>query len=119
MDLITPPTIKETTMHALRFFLPALALAASCTAHAVDIPQPLGMDAGTATASREIEVTAPRKYINVQRGEVVRFVTPQGSFTWSFDTSPTVSVFDFARIAPAGIDAGSITVYVADTADKA
>ncbi len=119
MDLNTPLTHKETTMHALRFFLPALALAASCTAHAVDIPHPLGMDAGTAAANRDIDVTAPRKYINVQRGEVVRFLTSQGSFTWSFDTSPTVSIFDFARIAPAGIDAGSITVHVADTADKA
>jgi len=96
----------------------AIALSASLSAQAVNHAADInGMVAAATAAQRDIKLDAHTKYVNVQRGEVVRFVTPQGSFAWSFDTLRPSTSFDLASIAPANIDTHGVKVYVAKSAD--
>ncbi|HWW71557.1 MAG TPA: CzcE family metal-binding protein [Duganella sp.] len=72
-----------------------------------------GMAAGNAYADRQITITANTTWVNVNNGETVTFNVNGKTFTWHFDTLRTEDRFDLAKIAPAGIDVGIITVYVA------
>lgn len=72
-----------------------------------------GTPASTNFAMRTIVVDGNTKWVNVTNGETVQFSVDGQSFTWHFDTFPDETSFDMAKIAPAGIKAGSIRVYVA------
>ena len=56
------------------------------------------------------------KYVNVERTEIVRFVTEKGSFAWSFDTAPNRQVLSLNQIAPAEQQAQEVRVYIAESA---
>jgi hypothetical protein len=94
----------------------AIVFSAGAVAHAGDIPQPYGSAAQAQSAQREINIHPTTRHVNVERDEVVRFVTPQGTFAWSFDTDRNRSQFDFAQIAPQSISADGIRVFVSQAA---
>lgn len=71
-----------------------------------------GTPATSAASQREIKLDAKTKWVNVQRGETVRFVTEQSSFAWTFDTLRPSTSFDLAEIAPQDGNAQGIKVYV-------
>lgn len=60
---------------------------------------------------RTIDLSTNQR-INVAYGETVKFVDQGRSFAWSFDGLGD-RVLDLAKVAPAGIETRSATVYVA------
>lgn len=70
--------------------------------------------AGAAHAEdRVVTINADTKWVNVDNGDTVTFNVNGKTFTWQASTLHTEEAFDLAKIAPAGIDAGKVTVYVA------
>ena len=90
---------------ALRTTVIATAIIASTGAvhAATSQPAAYGMAAENAYADRQITITADTKWVNVN-GKI---------FTWHFDTLRAEDRFDLTKIAPAGMDVGMVTVYVA------
>ena len=86
-------------------FIPGTAIAAAPGAGRVD---PMGhqVDSG---ATRIIDLTAPRRAVNVTAGETVEFRLPGQTVVWDFDTLGTPT-FALSRIIP---DAPAVRVYVA------
>ncbi len=66
-----------------------------------------------ADAVRTIELNADTKWINVDNGETVQFKSGNQSFTWHFNTFNNETAFDLSKIAPAGVNVGHVTAYVA------
>jgi hypothetical protein len=67
----------------------------------------------TAVAERTIDITGGTKWVNVNHGEVVRFVSNGREFTWYFDGVSQPQPFDMTEIAPAGFVDQGVKVYVA------
>jgi len=67
----------------------------------------------TAVADRTIDITGGTKWVNVNHGEVIRFVSNGREFTWYFDGVAQPQPFDMAEIAPAGFVDQGVKVYVA------
>lgn len=91
---------------ALTLSLPALSSMAA--------PPPvelLGDPAPTATPARTITITPDTKYVNVEGGEVVKFVIGGQTFAWDFDSN-RVDAFDLNRVTPAGMLDHKVTAYV-------
>ncbi|MBS0509301.1 MAG: CzcE family metal-binding protein [Proteobacteria bacterium] len=76
----------------------------------------LGSPMPAAQASRAITIGPQTRYVNVQQGEVVRFVVNGQEFAFKFD-SPNVASFDLQRVAPAGMLDHSVMAYVAPAPD--
>jgi hypothetical protein len=77
-------------------------------------PRPeYGAPSLTSAATRTITVTSSTKYVNVDQGDVVTFVVNGKSFTWQFDTLRPSDSFDLSAIAPSGVSAPLVTIYVA------
>ena len=66
----------------------------------------------TAVAGRTIDITGGTKWVNVNHGEVVRFVADGREFTWYFNGVSQPRPFDMAEIAPAGFVDHGVKVYV-------
>jgi hypothetical protein len=66
----------------------------------------------TAVADRTIDITGGTKWVNVNHGEVVRFVANGREFTWYFDGVSQPQPFDLSEIAPAGFVGNGVKVYV-------
>ena len=66
----------------------------------------------TALAGRTIDITGGTKWVNVNHGEVVRFVANGREFTWYFDGMSQPQPFDLSEIAPAGFVDHGVKVYV-------
>lgn len=66
-----------------------------------------------AVADRTIDITGGTKWVNVNHGEVVRFVSNGREFTWYFDGVAQPQPFDMTEIAPAGFVDQGVKVYVA------
>lgn len=66
----------------------------------------------TAAYGRTIEITGGTKWVNVNHGEVVRFVSNGREFTWYFDGVSQPQPFDITEIAPAGFLDHGVKVYV-------
>ena len=102
------------------------ALAACCMlslavpAHAESASQYQSQFGATVDAGkydRQIVVTASTRWINVDAGEVIRFVVADtagtnAAFTWHFDPFSR-GVADLGRLAPAGMVPRTIKVYIA------
>ena len=71
----------------------------------------------SAVAGRTITVTGETKWVNVEHGEVIRFVSNGQEFTWYFDGLAQPQPFDLAQIAPAGFTAQRVAVYVSPGED--
>ncbi|NYE58862.1 hypothetical protein FHW58_000014 [Duganella sp. 1224] len=99
--------------NVLRTSVIAAALFAGA-AHAATAPQQaFGMAAAKAGADRQVTIGADTKWVNVDNGDTVTFNVDGKAFTWHFDTLHQEEAFDLAKIAPAGVAAGKVTVYVA------
>jgi hypothetical protein len=82
-------------------------------AHASVNPNPqFGMAESNANADRQVTINANTKSVNVNNGDTVAFNVNGKTFTWHFDTLRAEEAFSLAKIAPAGIDLGNVTVYV-------
>jgi len=76
----------------------------------------LGTPADGPSYDRKILIRENAKFVNVQDGEVVKFVVqePDGadkSFTWRFDAARE-TVADLSRLAPAGVLGRPVKVYI-------
>lgn len=97
--------------------IPALILSLSlaAAAHAAP-PSGANSDYGVAVASsaaqRHIVVKPGARSVQVVNGETVTFTVDGKSFSWHVDTFPNFSQFALAKIAPADVPAGAVTVYV-------
>jgi len=109
----------------MRLFVPAVAaltlLAAGLPAIAtVTEADMLGKPAQASAAQRTISIDPKTRWITVERGEVVKFVSNGHEFAWDFDGM--YSSFDLNRIAPSGVLDRNLKVYVwpnaEDLADK-
>jgi hypothetical protein len=91
--------------------LTAAILAATGAASAT--PLQFGMATQSTSAARHIVINADTKWVNVNNGDTVTFDVNGQSFTWHFDTLHSEEAFDLSKIAPEGLNAGMVTVYVA------
>jgi hypothetical protein len=90
-----------------------LALAAIFDASAQDQrAQQIGASAPLAQAGRAIVLTQETKWVNVMKGETVKFVAGGVEFAWTFDGYGT-RPFDLREVAPGGALSGPVMVYVA------
>ena len=76
----------------------------------------LGTPAEGRSYDRKVQIGVNTKYVNVDDGEVVKFVVrePDGadkSFTWHFDTARE-TVGDLSKLAPTGVLDRPVKVYV-------
>ena len=70
----------------------------------------LGKPAPLTAAQRTISIDPGTKWVTVERGDVVKFVTKGQQFAWAFDAM--ASSFDLERIAPAGAVDRKLMVYI-------
>jgi hypothetical protein len=97
--------------------LPALALAACLTLSltACGTPQPVSLFGDLvdpAGAVRTIVLTPDTRWVNVEGGQIIRFVVGNQSFGWAFNVSQNVDSFDLARVAPPGLLTHPVIAYV-------
>lgn len=101
---------------ALRFTIIAATIAAAAAGAQASVnPAPkaqYGMAGSAASADRHIVINGDTKWVNVDNGDTVEFTVNGKSFTWHFDTLHPEQVVDLAKIAPEGVNAGMVTVYV-------
>lgn len=73
-----------------------------------------GTPAGNMPYQMDVRLAPNQRGVGVWRGDVVRFVTPEGrEFRWKFDTFAQITVFPLSAIAPEGVSVPSMTmVYV-------
>lgn len=78
---------------------------------AMSTKAPLGMPAPDSAAQRAVTITPSTKYVDVERGETVKFTSNGKTFTWLFDTVDTPK-FNLAAIAPKEANIQDVTVYL-------
>jgi len=83
-----------------------------------DYPSIYGTPAEADSADRIVRVSGSARSINVAYGETVTFVVDgengsERSFAWRFDVSPSLSHVDLDEVAPAGLTARNVRVFVA------
>jgi len=66
----------------------------------------------TEGATRTIVITPETKWVNVEGGEIIKFVVGNQSFGWAFNVGDGVSSFDLSLVAPAGILNRHVMAYV-------
>ena len=99
-----------------RFHLPlvvAAAFLAGCAGAFVPRADLLGTPGVDRPGLQTIAITPATRWVNVTSGDTVRFVAGTRSFTWNFQIGVTVSRFDLNQVAPPGMLARPVTVYVA------
>jgi membrane protease subunit (stomatin/prohibitin family) len=87
--------------------------AASLSAFALTNADRYGEVASPAVADRTIVVDANTRSVNVNHGEIVKFVANGQEFTWEFDGVP--QTFDLKQVAPQGAIDHHVSVYMATT----
>jgi len=102
----------------ISFLLSACALSAALLANGAQAAGPTGTaaDYGSAVAdsaaTEAIEVTQGTKYVNVNNGDTVHFVSNGKSFTWHFETFPSTTSIDLSAIAPKDLHVSGVRVYI-------
>src|SRR5258706_13564098 len=71
----------------------------------------MGKAATPAAAERTIVIGANTRFVNVNHGEIVKFVANGQEFTWDFDGLP--QAFDLKQVAPQGAIDHNAPVYTA------
>lgn len=71
-----------------------------------------GLPAPAAAAVRTIVVGPDTRYVNVEGGEIIRFVANGREFGWHFLVARTVNSFDLNEVAPAGVLDHPVRAYV-------
>lgn len=62
---------------------------------------------------RTITITPETRWINVTSGDTVRFIVGEQTFAWNFQVSATITSFYLNQVAPPGMLARQIPVFVA------
>lgn len=57
-------------------------------------------------------ITPDTRWVNITSGDTVRFIAGDQVFAWNFQVSPNVATFDLNQVAPPGVLARRIPVYV-------
>lgn len=72
----------------------------------------LGETADASVATRTITIVKKTKYVDVKKGEIVKFVVDDKVFTWNFDGKSRKSKFNMNSIAPSGFLDHTVNVYL-------
>ena len=99
----------------MRLFVPTVAALTLSTASLVAVAtvteaDMFGKPAQASAAQRTISIDPKTRWITVERGEVVKFVSNGQEFAWAFNGLS--SSFDLDRIAPSGALNRHLKVYV-------
>jgi hypothetical protein len=89
----------------------AAAMIASCATRA-SYTDLYGQPAPPSAAQHTIVIHPHTRYVNVEGGQVVKFVAGDKEFTWDFYVAKTVSNFELNDVAPAGMLNHMVHVYV-------
>jgi membrane protease subunit (stomatin/prohibitin family) len=84
--------------------------AASLSAVAMTNADRYGEAASAAAADRTIVIGPNTRFVNVNHGEIVKFVANGQEFAWDFDGVP--QAFDLKQVAPQGALAQNVKVYI-------
>jgi len=87
--------------------------AASLSAFALSNADRYGEAATPADAERTIVIGPNTRWVNVNHGEIVKFVANGKEFAWDFDGVP--QAFDLKQVAPQGAIDHNVRVYIATT----
>jgi hypothetical protein len=105
----------------MKLLVPAVASialsVASLSALAMTNADYYGEAAIPAAAVRTIVIGPKTRWVNVERGETVKFVANGQEFAWDFDG--TLPSFDLKQVAPQGTIDRGLSVYVAPSAADA
>lgn len=71
-----------------------------------------GMPASPSAAVRTIVITPDTRYVNVEGGEIIRFVSGGKEFGWHFFVARTVGAFDLNEVAPPGTLDRPVRAYI-------
>ena len=103
----------------MKTFVKAVAVlalsAASLSAVALTNADLYGEAAIPVDAQRTIVIGANTRFVNVNHGEIVKFVANGQEFAWDFDGLP--QSFDLKQVAPQGALDHSVRVYVETTSE--
>jgi hypothetical protein len=72
----------------------------------------LGTAALPSAARSIVVLSSDTDFVEVTRGDIVKFVVGDESFTWDFNGADSVASFDLRQVAPPWTLAHAITVYV-------
>ncbi len=101
----------------MKLFVPTLAAltlsAASLSAVAMTDADRYGEAASPAAAEHTIVIRPNTRWVNVNHGEIVKFVANGQEFAWDFDGLP--QSFDLKQVAPQGAIDHNVRVYIATT----
>ncbi len=101
----------------MKLFVPTLAAltlsAASLSAVAMTDADRYGEAASPAAAEHTIVIGPNTRWVNVNHGEIVKFVANGQEFAWDFDGLP--QSFDLKQVAPQGAIDHNVRVYIATT----
>lgn len=89
-----------------------VALLAACETPAPRDPKLYGDLAPPASAQRTIVIHPDTRHVNVEGGEIVRFVVGDKEFAWNFFVASAISSFDLSEVAPPGILDHPVRAYV-------
>ena len=105
----------------MKLLVPAVASialsVASLSAFAMTNADYYGEATNPAAAERTIVVGPNTHWVNVDKGETVKFVANGQEFAWDFDG--TLPSFNLNQIAPQGAIDQGVTVYIAPSAADA
>jgi Heavy-metal resistance protein CzcE len=99
---------------AMKLIIPAIAAltlsAASLSALALTDADRYGETASPAAATRTVVIGPNTRWVNVNHGEIVKFVANGQEFAWDFDGVP--QSFNLKQVAPEGAIAQNVRVYI-------
>ena len=88
------------------------ALLVSACGTPVSVVSLYGQAVAPESAQRTIEITPATSSVNVEGGEIIRFVVGTHSFGWNFTTAGSISSFSLNAVAPPGMLQQPVRAYV-------
>lgn len=89
-----------------------MAFALSSCATRTSLVDLYGQPAPISAAERTIAITPNTKYVNVEGGQIVKFVVGGKAFAWNFNTASSINSFDLNDVAPPGVLNHVVRAYV-------
>ncbi len=82
------------------------------SACAADNSSLLGQSEPSGYATKTVVIGADTSFVNIDRGDVVKFIIGDKSFSWSFATPGSISEVTLNEVAPAGMLDHTVKVYI-------
>lgn len=101
--------MKQISLLPFAFVIP---IALSACATPTSVVELYGQPAPVTAAERTIVITPATRYVNVEGGQIVKFVLPDKEFAWNFNTAQTVASFSLNDVAPPGVLTQPVRAYV-------